>query len=480
MRVCAEENVTSAMLYPSMSKEKELLVVGVGADEGVQDKLKHKMKQYFPEFTITTNNIKTYTDHTRPYAKSLMAVKELSRENKTYRVVSEATCELILEATDPTHGDNIPRLYAFVSAHFVLDEPEQELLKQSNVHENADKHVRQTTTGKNLDNLYSLSLLMPRKHLPVYAHDVIFSYRPYRRPEEDDQGPSHFSSFYGDACLLQIDEASINFEDDKIISKEELSSAMQERPDQKKIGDILPVTDAKDIIGMATKKVKIEVGPSSGYMILPGRALKSKKAETSRPQLHHIQFVIMDWNLLPGHSGSIVYVVDAKTQLRYRLGVLFGECNRQTDQKVFQAIVLHQAITELETRYGDKVQDLKPMHNDAQALGTKDPAAIRSRLVKHSEPSKDLSKREHLERKSEVRHAMNSTAISDDTSFSSKKDESLSLDSDMNSLSSSLNPKFDPSNSPSPIQKVTTGYQSPDVSGYYTGASNFTMNTDDE
>ena len=69
-------------------------------------------------------------------------------------------------------------------------------------------------------------------------------------------------------------------------------------------------------------------------------------------------------SLEDGQSGSIVYVIDANTHRYYRIGQLIGEClrpHRTAQEKVYQAVVLRQALDQFEEEHFNDVRDLRPL-----------------------------------------------------------------------------------------------------------------------
>ena len=95
--------------------------------------------------------------------------------------------------------------------------------------------------------------------------------------------------------------------------------------------------------------------------------------------------------LMNGHSGSIVYVIDADTGCRYRFGMLFGECRRQhtvDDQTYFQAMIISKAIEEFHSsfEYPRQIRGLKPLSKTTHLPELSDSATLEAEDIRTRPP----------------------------------------------------------------------------------------------
>lgn len=285
------------MLYTSPYDDKELLVVGINAKKA-ETRLQAMIQDKYSQFTIFTDSIEDYTQHTKTMTgggdcKAFNAIKEIHIPHKNnYEEVSRATCELILQGRNVVNQKSYVANYAFVSAHFALDKRDMEKLNEPDVHEGESRRVQEVTSGKALNARFALSLFNPRKWVTLRLEGVLCTYRYYQQGL--DQGQSHHSSFMTDAILMEIEESKDV--GDRVLTPEEMEEAMRMRKDGMSIGNVFPVNDIRCLLAMGGRRVKVKVGASTGYMILPGIPLKKKNAKPEdRPQICHIQFIINDW-----------------------------------------------------------------------------------------------------------------------------------------------------------------------------------------
>ena len=290
--ICAEEQVSSAMLYQAPFDPKELLVVGVNADNA-RCRLQKAVDDHYPDFKVITDSIKNYREHTREFmgkeekiAFNLIKTNYIPSDDK-FVDVGSATCELILEGENLDDRAPGTTLFAFAPAHLVLEEKDFEKLNDKNVHEGTAGLVQADLAGRALSYRYYLKTLHPKRFAKLVKGDVIYSYRQFQRGPKKDI--DHFSSFYNDSILLEIPF-------NKNVTISTLTKAMQKNQKGAELGDIFPINDADDLQFMGENFVKVEIGPSSGYMVCPGIPLGNNV--DSRPQLFHAQFVVTDWLVL--------------------------------------------------------------------------------------------------------------------------------------------------------------------------------------
>lgn len=295
--VCDECKVEYATLYQSPDDPEELLVVGVNAEKA-KSHLASQLSKMYPEYTIATQNIEQGIIQTKELAgsksKSRFKVTKsiLQRHTYSYVDVSEATCELILQAEIV----NSHHPYSGCFAHLILDASECERLVAENAHEDFITHMQQNVAGKSVNTRYTLKqVLKSDKTLDLRSTPPMFMYRHYRQGQTL---PVHYGSFLADTALLQIEHHQLSYDNShSSIQLSELSDAMAMREEHAPTDVIFPLRDPKDLAKMALKRVRIRVGPSTGYMILGGIDLqpRGRSQQDTRHLLHHLQFMIEDW-----------------------------------------------------------------------------------------------------------------------------------------------------------------------------------------
>ena len=281
------------MLYQAPFDPKELLVVGVNA-HNAKSRLQEAVNEQYPGYRITTDSIKSYRGHTTEFTRDEEKIAfSVIKTNfvpsaAEYVEVSTATCELILEGESVDRRTPSTNLYAFAPAHLVLEEKDFEKLNDKDVQEGTAGHVQGDLAGRVLNYRYYLKLFNPTTWARLVKGDVIFSYRQF--PRGPRKGEDHFSSFYNDSILLEI-------QNNTTIPLPTLKTAMQRNQKGDELGGVFPINDGNQLRLMGLNFAKVEVGPSSGYMVCPGTQLrnKNKPSKDDRPQLLHAQFVVTDW-----------------------------------------------------------------------------------------------------------------------------------------------------------------------------------------
>ena len=296
-RVCQTEKISSALLYQSLADREVLQLVGIGATDAARQILQQAIVPQYPSYQIFTKNIKHRSEHFKHYTgskKSFNVIRELWREHTgQYEQVKTATCELILKGENITNRHApYTAYYAYVSAHFVLEQSECENLLKRDILEIQviDKHKE--VTSRAINTKYYLQSQSPNKWLTLKPAPLWWNYRHFKRNFAEEKEPSHFSSFLNDSALLEIDPYELNMAHNKqkVIQKSALEDAMKNHEDNSILDVVFPLRKPKDLELMVEKKVRVKVGKYSGYMVPAEIALEPD----ARPLLHHIQFVLED------------------------------------------------------------------------------------------------------------------------------------------------------------------------------------------
>ena len=291
-RICRRKDVSSAILYQSFSDVKELLLVGVGAYKA-ESTLRMELRLQFPLYTIDTKTINHRSKHFKEFINlenPYSVFKELRRDHTgKFEKVKTATCELILQGEN-IGVEDVPytAYYAYVSAHFLLDEKECKELLKRDTPEIQVRAQRKEVASRAFDTKYSLVMQPTSKKLILLPSPTWWEYRHFKLDSDEDKGPTHFSSFLNDSALMEIDPRLLLVNHPNIISKSELHVSMETHKDNSTLDVIFPLRDPEDLENMAARKVRVKVGNAIGHMIPSGIMI----GPGERPQLYHIQFVM--------------------------------------------------------------------------------------------------------------------------------------------------------------------------------------------
>lgn len=293
--ICEDQHVQSAMLYPAPDNYKELLLVGVNA-KMAQRRLQEAIQERFRSFSIFTQNIANYRQHTIEFdipTKDFNVVKTIKRDHTDeLEEVMSATCELLLKGRNATNR-YAPywAYYVWVPAHFVLEENECREILESNSTPDVIRHKLQNILHRSFSVRFHLHLHFPRKILAL-RQPTFLAYRQFRQSSAKNNGLDHFSSFYNDSVLLEIEPHELEMSPmPRLIALSELEDAMSRHQDKKSLGPVLPLRNPRHIATMALKKVCVMVAGVRGHMVIPSFALNPSTTE-NQCQLHHIQFIL--------------------------------------------------------------------------------------------------------------------------------------------------------------------------------------------
>ena len=197
---------------------------------------------------------------------SIVEIQQHLDEEGSEKLADTRFCEFFLQ------GENVINEHAQYKAYFCLTT--NPLVKKNNNHQYppGSKHTGLSDIPSQAQ--YFLQLHNPRKRLTLHRLPPAIADSATATVVDKSQKSHNLSAHSIDVMLLEVSASELQMDGPEIISLADLQKSMTCNQSGYKVGPIFPLETSEDLRQMALYEVRIKIGHSNGYMVLPSDKYK--------------------------------------------------------------------------------------------------------------------------------------------------------------------------------------------------------------